>query len=86
MGHTKTSSSTDICTNRKAFHNFEILDTYEVGIVLYGTEIKSMRAHGASIQEAYIAALEGDLWLINASITPFKSPNVMSSPTISPST
>lgn len=66
-----TPNDREICTNRKAYHDYEILDTFEVGIVLLGTEIKSMRAHGASIQEAYVSPLHGELWLINSSITPY---------------
>ena len=44
---------TPIASNRKALHDFEIVDRLEVGIVLTGTEIKSIRTNGASIREAY---------------------------------
>ena len=44
----------DLVSNRKAFHDYEILDTLEAGIILQGTEVKSLKAHGGSLQDAYI--------------------------------
>jgi SsrA-binding protein len=61
----------DLCSNRKAFHEYEMLENYEVGLCLQGTEIKSLRNHGASLQEAYVSANDGELWLINCSIKPY---------------
>ena len=61
----------EIVKNRKAFHDYEILDSFEAGIVLTGTEIKSIRATGASLQEAYIQVLRGELYLIGAHIAPY---------------
>ena len=66
-----TSKNSEIASNRRAFHDFEILDTYEVGIQLKGTEISSLRTHGASIQESYIDIKQGELWLINSHIRPY---------------
>ena len=61
-----------ITTNRKAWHNYHILDTYETGIALTGTEVKSLREGKASLAEAY-ARIEGDeIWLVNANIPQFK--------------
>ncbi len=57
--------------NRKAFHEYEIFSTYEAGIVLVGSEVKSLRSQGASLQDAYIFIEEQELWLINASIAPY---------------
>jgi SsrA-binding protein len=69
----KKSADTELVSNRKAFHNYEILDTYEAGIMLTGTEIKSLRDHGGSLQDAYIyVAMNGDVILKNASIAPYK--------------
>lgn len=62
----------DLVSNRKAFHEYEILETFEAGIVLLGTEIKSLRAHGGSLQDAYILVSRGDVILKNASIAPYK--------------
>jgi SsrA-binding protein len=61
----------DLISNRKAFHDFEILETFDVGIQLLGTEIKSLRAHGGSLQEAFISVERGELWLIGSSIKPY---------------
>ncbi|NGX52840.1 MAG: SsrA-binding protein, partial [Candidatus Anoxychlamydiales bacterium] len=43
----------DLVSNRKAFHNYEILETYEAGIALLGSEIKSLRDHSGSLQDSY---------------------------------
>jgi SsrA-binding protein len=62
----------ELSSNRKASYEYEILDTYEAGIALLGTEIKSLRNNGGSLQEAYISADRGELWLLNASIAPYR--------------
>lgn len=62
----------ELVSNRKAGYQYEILDTYEAGIALLGTEIKSLRQNGGSLQEAYISIDKGELWLVNASIAPYK--------------
>jgi SsrA-binding protein len=61
----------DLVTNRKAFYEYEMLETFEVGIQLVGTEIKSLRANGGSLQEAFISVERGELWLIGSSIKPY---------------
>ena len=61
----------EIASNRKAGFQYEILETLEVGIVLKGTEIKSLRQYGASLQESYITIDDGQMTLINATITPY---------------
>jgi SsrA-binding protein len=61
----------EIVSNRKAFFQYEILDTFEVGIQLVGTEIKSLREHGGSLQESYVVVENGELWLIGSSIAPY---------------
>ena len=61
-----------VCRNRKAAYRFEILEKLECGIVLRGTEVKSLRDTTASIEEAY-AKIEGhELWLIGCHIAPYK--------------
>lgn len=66
----------DLVSNRKAFHNFEIIETLEAGIVLLGTEIKSLRDHGGSLQDAYVVFHHGEAWLKNSSIAPYKYGNI----------
>jgi SsrA-binding protein len=66
----------DLVSNRKVFHHYEILETMEAGIVLLGTEIKSLRNHGGNIQDAYVIFHQGDAYLKNSSIAPYKFGNV----------
>src|SRR3990170_1322398 len=61
-----------VATNRKARHNYTILDTYEAGLALQGSEIKSIRAGQVSLAEAYINIEAGkEAWLISAHIAPY---------------
>ena len=57
--------------NRKAHFNYELLETFEAGMILLGSEIKSLRNHGGSLQDAYIDIRGQDVFLINASIAPY---------------
>jgi SsrA-binding protein len=66
----------DLVSNRKAHHNYEILETLESGIVLLGTEIKSLRDHGGNLQEAYVVFHRGEAYLKNSSIAPYKFGNI----------
>ena len=69
----KDKSDSELVSNRRATHDYEILDTYESGIVLKGTEIKSLRDHGGSLQDAYVlVAATGDVILKNSSIAPYR--------------
>jgi SsrA-binding protein len=72
------ASDSELVSNRRAFHDYEILDTYEAGVVLSGTEVKSLRAHGGSLQDAYIlvSTVNHDVLLKNASIAPYKFGNI----------
>jgi SsrA-binding protein len=60
-----------VATNRKARHEYLILDTYEAGLVLHGSEIKSIRAGQISLAQAYVSIDGQDVWLVNAHITPY---------------
>ncbi len=62
----------DLVQNRKAFHDYEILETFEAGIVLLGSEIKTLRDHSASLQDSYVDLKDNELWLINSYIAPYK--------------
>lgn len=66
----------ELVSNRRAFHDYEILDTYEAGVILLGTEIKSLRNHGGSLQDAYVDVRGAALWLLNASIAPYHFGNI----------
>lgn len=64
-----------IAQNRKARHDYEFLDVYEAGLVLKGTEIKSIRDKKANIQQAYVRPRNGELWLIGANIAEYTHGN-----------
>ena len=64
-----------VARNRKARHEFEILDTYEVGIVLKGPEVKSLRAGEVSFQDAFAQVTAGEVWLHNLHISPYQQAN-----------
>ena len=61
-----------VADNRKARFNYEIGDRFEAGIVLTGSEVKSLRAGKATIAESYADAKGGEIWLINANIPEYK--------------
>jgi SsrA-binding protein len=64
-----------IATNRKAKHEYFLLDTYEAGMVLKGSEIKSIRAGQISLSQAYISTDGQEAWLMNAHIAPYDEAN-----------
>src|SRR5882762_7520868 len=64
-----------ICRNKRAFHEYEIFETLECGIVLTGTEVKSLREHVASLEEAYARIDGGELWLIGSDIPEYAMGN-----------
>lgn len=66
----------DLVSNRKAFYNYEILETFEAGISLLGTEVKSLRNHGGNLQDSYIVLHHGEAFLKNASISPYRFGNI----------
>lgn len=69
-------NESELVSNRRARHDYEVLETFEAGIVLLGTEIKSLRNHGGSLQEAYIMISKEEAWLKNCSIAPYSFGNV----------
>lgn len=62
-----------IAQNKKAFHDYEILETYEAGLVLKGSEVKSVRDGKVSIKEGYLAFARGELWLEKMHLTPYQT-------------
>lgn len=61
-----------IANNRKARHDYHIEDTLEAGMVLTGSEIKSIRAGQVNLRDSYATVRDGELWLMNAHISPYK--------------
>lgn len=66
----------DLVSNKRAFFDYEILETFEAGIALQGTEIKSLRDNGGSLQDAYVKVLSHEAWLLGAYIAPYRFGNV----------
>ena len=60
-----------IVTNRAALHEYHILDRYEAGAALTGTEVKSVRAGQVQLKDSYVAVRDGEAWLFNAHISPY---------------
>lgn len=69
-------STKDLVNNKRAYYDYEILEDFEAGLVLLGTEIKSLRDNGGNIQEAYIKLIKDELYLIGASIAPYRYGNL----------
>lgn len=65
-----------IVTNRRAHHDYEILDELDAGIMLKGTEIKSICDKKMVIEAAYVEVRNGEVWLINSSIEPYEFGNI----------
>ena len=71
-----SKKNSDLVTNRRASYDYELLDTYEAGIILTGTEIKSLRNHGGSLQEAYVRIFGSEVWLVGCHIAPYNFGNI----------
>ena len=67
-----------VATNRKAYHNYHLQDSIQAGIVLTGTEIKSIRAGRVSLSDAYVRPEAGELWLVNAHIARYDAGSYLS--------
>ena len=64
-----------ICRNKRAFHQFDVFDTLECGLVLTGTEVKSLRDGAGSLDDAYARIDEGEIWLIGSDIPEYAMGN-----------
>ena len=64
-----------LASNRAAFHEYHILDKYEAGIALTGTEVKSVLGGRVQLKEGYVAIRDGEAWLFNAHISPYSHGN-----------
>lgn len=65
-----------LVSNRKAYHDYHIEDTLEAGIVLLGTEIKSLRAGRANLKDSYVSIKEGEAFLVGTHISPYSHGNI----------
>lgn len=64
-----------VAVNRKARHEYHIKDVYEAGLVLVGTEVKSLRAGKVNIKDAYAVVRDGEVWVYNMHISPYDKGN-----------
>ena len=64
-----------LAKNRKARYEYEVIETFEAGIVLVGTEVKSCRAGQVSLVDSYARMQDGELWLLGAHIAPYNQGN-----------
>jgi SsrA-binding protein len=71
MADGRTDGKKVVARNKKARHEFEILDTYEAGLVLKGPEVKSIRAGKVSLAEAFARVDDGEVWLHGMHVTPY---------------
>ena len=65
-----------VVTNRRALHEYFVLDRVEAGIVLKGTEVKSLRQGSANLQDGYGVVRNGEVWLVGLHISPFEKGNI----------
>lgn len=75
MGQKNVAEKT-VCDNRKARHDYFIHETYEAGIELFGTEVKSLRAGRANLKDAYGAVKKGELFIEGMHISPYEQGNI----------
>ena len=72
----KQKQSRDIARNKRAFHDYEILETFEAGIELTGTEVRSLRDNNCQLTDAFALVRNGEVWLNNVHISPFAQGNI----------
>jgi SsrA-binding protein len=77
----KGATFKSVAENRKAKHNYEILDSVECGMVLHGSEVKSLRNGRCSIEEAYARFKDGELWLVDCEIDEYRQATFWNHPT-----
>jgi len=72
MTEAKPDGEKTVATNRKAWHEYFVLETFEAGIALKGAEVKSLRQSRASLQESYATLKDGEVWLVDMHISPYE--------------
>lgn len=71
------SKNQDLVSNRRAFYDYEVLDTWEAGIALVGSEVKTLRTGKGSLQDAFVTIIEGEVFLKNAMIPHYAQASVL---------
>jgi SsrA-binding protein len=70
-GRKRKAAAGDVATNRQASYRYNLLERFECGLVLTGTEVKSLREGGAQLKDAYAIVRDGEVWLIGLYIAPY---------------
>ncbi len=70
--------------NRKARHDYSVLETYEAGLVLHGTEVKSLRMGRSNLKDSYAALSNGELWVYGMHISPYEKGNIFNADPMRP--
>ncbi|MBV8807729.1 MAG: SsrA-binding protein SmpB [Acidobacteriaceae bacterium] len=78
----KQSETKILSDNRSASHNYHLLDRYEAGLVLTGTEVKAAKTGKIQLKESYAEVSEGEAWLLNAHISEYSHGNLMNHPPV----
>lgn len=73
---TRPNTDRKVAENRKAFYDYEILESYEAGIALKGTEVKSVRKGSINLKDGFARIFKGELFLFNVHISPYEQGNV----------
>ena len=73
-----------IAVNRKARHDYFVEDTYEAGIALFGTEVKSVRAGQVNLQDSYCRVIDGELYALGVHISPYEKGNIFNKDPLRP--
>ncbi|MDI6767148.1 MAG: SsrA-binding protein SmpB [Bacteroidota bacterium] len=76
MTNESTVTEKTVVTNRKALHDYFIIERFETGIALKGTEVKSLRLGTANLQDGYAILRNGEVWLIGMHVSPFEKGNI----------
>ncbi|MEO8522773.1 MAG: SsrA-binding protein SmpB, partial [Acidobacteriota bacterium] len=71
MKSEREQAQKSIAENRKAFHDYHILETYEAGLALLGTEVKAIREGSVNLRDSYASVEDGEVWLLNVHINPY---------------
>ncbi|MEP6848333.1 MAG: SsrA-binding protein SmpB [Acidobacteriota bacterium] len=70
------SEDKEILNNRQAYHEYHILDKFEAGVALLGTEVKSIMAGRIQLKDSYVTIKDGEVWLLNSHISPYSHGNI----------
>ncbi|WP_083947288.1 SsrA-binding protein SmpB [Thermovenabulum gondwanense] len=74
----------DLVTNRKAYHDYHILETYEAGIALAGTEVKSIREGKANLKDSFARVENGEIFIYNMHVSPYEKGNIFNKDPLRP--